>query len=444
MYEELVKEIFTRFPSVQKDGFMKGAYKPGLEAMREFNAAMGDPAGKLKVIHVAGTNGKGSVANMIASALTEAGYKTGLYTSPHLVDWRERSRINGTMIPKDYAEAFLVKWKPYFTEHNLSFFEITTGLALKWFADENTDFAVLEVGLGGRLDSTNIVTPVVSVITSIGLDHCALLGNTLEAIAGEKAGIIKPGVPVIIGETRPETQKVFDAKADETGSPIIYAQETTPRLWDRRREILDAMDLRAPVQEKNLRTVLCALEEISRLRPSDFARNDKADGTPVISTERSEWRDLIHGIEHTAALMHFHGRWERLQKEPEVIADIGHNAHALRSNFETLEATGRPLFIVYGIMADKDLDAILPLMPRKARYIFVTPDTPRARKADDILERFLDYTCGSARNDKRATTAPSVKAGVEMALREAGKDAIIYIGGSAFVVAEALQGTELE
>ena len=444
MYEDLVKEIFTRFPSVQKDGFMKGAYKPGLEAMREFNAAMGDPAGKLKVIHVAGTNGKGSVANMIASALTEAGYKTGLYTSPHLVDWRERSRINGTMIPKDYAEAFLVKWKPYFTEHNLSFFEITTGLALKWFADEKTDFAVLEVGLGGRLDSTNIVTPVVSVITSIGLDHCALLGNTLEAIAGEKAGIIKPGVPVIIGETRPETQKVFDAKADETGSPIIYAQETTPRLWDRHREILDAMDLRAPVQEKNLRTVLCTLEEISRLRPSDFARNDKADGTPVISTERSEWRDLIHGIEHTAALMHFHGRWERLQSEPEVIADIGHNAHALRSNFETLEATGRPLFIVYGIMADKDLDAILPLMPRKARYIFVTPDTPRARRADDILERFLDYACGSARNDRRATTAPSVKAGLEMALREAGKDAIIYIGGSAFVVAEALQGTELE
>ena len=462
MYEDLVKEIFTRFPSVQKDGFMKGAYKPGLEAMREFNAAMGDPAGKLKVIHVAGTNGKGSVANMIASALTEAGYKTGLYTSPHLVDWRERSRINGTMIPKDYAEAFLVKWKPYFTEHNLSFFEITTGLALRWFADEKTDFAVLEVGLGGRLDSTNIVTPVVSVITSIGLDHCALLGNTLEAIAGEKAGIIKPGVPVIIGETRPETQKVFDAKADETGSPIIYAQETTPRLWDRHREILDAMDLRAPVQEKNLRTVLCTLEEISRLRPSDFARNDKADGTPVISTEpnlpvistepnlpvisteRSEWRDLIHGIEHTAALMHFHGRWERLQSEPEVIADIGHNAHALRSNFETLEATGRPLFIVYGIMADKDLDAILPLMPRKARYIFVTPDTPRARRADDILERFLDYACGSARNDRRATTAPSVKAGVEMALREAGKDAIIYIGGSAFVVAEALQGTELE
>ncbi len=424
MYEELVKEIFTRFPSVQKDGFMTGAYKPGLEAMREFNAAMGDPAGKLKVIHVAGTNGKGSVANMIASALTSAGYKTGLYTSPHLVDWRERSRINGTMIPKDYAEAFLVKWKPYFTEHNLSFFEITTGLALKWFADEKTDFAVLEVGLGGRLDSTNIVTPVVSVITSIGLDHCALLGNTLEAIAGEKAGIIKPGVPVIIGETRPETQKVFDAKADETGSPIIYAQETTPSLWERHQEILDAMDLRAPVQEKNLRTVLCTLD--------------------VILTERSEWRDLIHGIEHTAALMHFHGRWERLRKEPEVIADIGHNAHALRSNFEALEATGKPLFIVYGIMADKDLDAILPLMPRKARYIFVTPDTPRARKADDILERFLDYACGSARNDKRATTAPSVKAGVEMALREAGKDAIIYIGGSAFVVAEALQGTELE
>jgi len=367
------------------------------------------------------------VSNMIAAALTSAGFKTGLFTSPHLVDWRERSRINGAMIPKDYAEAFLTQWKPYFTEHDLSFFEITTGLALKWFADEHTDFAVLEVGLGGRLDSTNIVTPLVSVITSIGLDHCALLGDTLEAIAWEKAGIIKPGVPVIIGEKRPETEKVFNAKAAEMHAPIIYADETEPRLWDRRQEILQAMDLRAPIQEKNLRTVLCTLEEI-----------------PVISTKRSAWRDLIYGIEHTAALMHFHGRWERLQKEPEVIADIGHNAHALRSNFEALEAAGRPLIIVYGIMADKDLDAILPLMPKAARYIFVAPNTPRARRADDILQRFLDYAFGSARNDRRATTAPSVKAGVEQALREAGKDTIIYIGGSAFVVAEALQGTELE
>ena len=420
MYEDLVKEIFNRFPSVQKDGFLKGAYKPGLEAMREFNAALGDPAGKLKVIHVAGTNGKGSVANMIAAALTSAGFKTGLYTSPHLIDWRERSRINGVMIPKDYAEAFLTQWKPYFTEHNLSFFEITTGLALKWFADENTDFAVLEVGLGGRLDSTNIVTPVVSVITSIGLDHCALLGNTLPEIAAEKAGIIKPGVPVIIGETHPETKTVFEAKAADMNAPITFADQSEPRLWDRRREILDAMDLRATVQEKNLRTVLCCLEEILRC-----AQNDK----------RGAQNDtlLIYGIEHTAALMHFHGRWERLQKEPEVIADIGHNAHALRSNFETLEATGRPLIIVYGIMADKDLDAIIPLMPRSARYIFVTPSTPRARKAEDILER-----CGFGE------TAPSVKAGVERALKEAGKDTIIYIGGSAFVVAEALQGTELE
>jgi len=428
MYEDLVKEIFTRFPSVQSSGFMTGAYKPGLEAMREFDRALGEPSKALKVIHVAGTNGKGSVANMIAAALTSAGYKTGLYTSPHLVDWRERSRIDGKMIPKDYAEAFLTEWKPYFTEHDLSFFEITTGLALKWFADEHTDFAVLEVGLGGRLDSTNIVTPVVSVITSIGLDHCALLGNTLEAIAGEKAGIIKPGIPVIIGEKRPETEKVFSAKAAEMHAPVIFAEEAEPLLWDRREEILSAMDLRAPVQEKNLRTVLCTLEEILR-----FAQNDKADA-------------ILYGIEHTAALMHFHGRWERLQSEPEVIADIGHNAHALRSNFETLEATGRPLIIVYGIMADKDLDAILPLMPKAARYIFVAPDTPRAMRADDILKRFLDF----ARNDKAdarndsATTAPSVKAGVERALREAGKDTVIYIGGSAFVVAEALEGTELE
>ena len=428
-YEELVKEIFTRFPSVQKDGFMSGAYKPGLEAMREFDKALGQPSKALTVIHIAGTNGKGSVANMIASALTAAGYKTGLYTSPHLLDWRERSRIDGEMIPREYACDFLQKWKPYFTGHGLSFFEITTGLALKWFADSATRFAVLETGLGGRLDSTNIVTPAVSVITSIGLDHCALLGDTLEAIAREKAGIIKPSVPIIIGETRPETKPVFDAKAHETASPIIYADVAFPRIWDRRKEILDAMDLRAPVQERNLRTVLCVLDVLQGMGSLDTALDDK----------------LIYGIEHTAALMHFHGRWERLREKPEVIADIGHNAHALKGNFAALKATGRPLIIVYGIMADKDLDAILPLMPLDARYIFVAPETPRAMGAEEIRRRFLDYASGSARNDTPSvTTAASVKAGVMEALKEAGEDTLIYIGGSAFVVAEALQGMELE
>ena len=407
-YEDLVQDIFRRFPSVQKEGFKPGAYKPGLEGVRDFDKVLGSPSGAIKTIHVAGTNGKGSVANMLAAALSAAGYRTGLYTSPHLVDFRERCRIDGEMIPKEYVHAFLEKWKPYFEAENLSFFEITTGLAFRWFADSKVDVAVIECGLGGRLDSTNIITPVLSIITSIGLDHCALLGNTLQEIAAEKAGIMKPGVPCVIGETNPETAPVFDAAAK---GPLVYADKAKPWLWGRHKEILEAMDLQAPVHRKNLRTVLCALELLQQEFPGN---QDK----------------FIYGIEHTAALMHFHGRWERLQEKPLVIADIGHNAHALASNFKALKATKRPLIIVYGIMADKDLDSIIPLMPRKARYIFVAPDTPRALPAEEIKRR--------AKGLRNTITAPSVKAGIKMAMNEATDDTIIYIGGSTFVVAEAL------
>ena len=463
-YEQLVQDIFKRFPSVQKEGFKPGAYKPGLEGMRDFDAVLGYPSRAIKTIHVAGTNGKGSVANMLASALSAAGYRTGLYTSPHLVDFRERARIDGEMIPRDYVKAFLEKWKPYFEAENLSFFEITTGMAFRWFADSHVDVAVIECGLGGRLDSTNIITPVLSVITSIGLDHCALLGSTLAEIAAEKAGIMKPGVPCVIGETHPETAPVFDAVASVQNHPetwpqasvtscqatktpknvasdvsyimpghenaqkrglgvqLVYADQVEPPLWERREEILAAMDLQAPVQRKNLRTVLCALDLVRDMFPGDEQK-------------------FIYGIEHTAALMHFHGRWERLQEKPLVIADIGHNAHALESNFKALEAMNRPITIVYGIMADKDLDSIIPLMPRKAKYIFVAPDTPRALSAERILARYNEIA-GQAGNDastgNEARTAPSVKIGIKMAMEQADDNTVIYIGGSTFVVAEAL------
>ena len=456
---------------MQKEGFKPGAYKPGLEGMRDFDKVLGEPSKQIKTIHVAGTNGKGSVANMLASALTSAGYKTGLYTSPHLVDFRERARINGEMIPRGYVQEFLEKWKPYFEAENLSFFEITTGMAFRWFADSHVDIAVIEAGLGGRLDSTNIITPLLSIITSIGLDHCALLGNTLAEIASEKAGIIKPGVPCIIGESNPETDPVFDAAASSlaltcppktpnrwTNSPkcqlvhqkrqiggqtaqitnlstknaksvdgmLVYADRVEPWLWDRHEEILQAMDLQAPVQRKNLRTVLMALDVLGQsrlnLRHSRLNFRHSRLGPGISFEER-----MLYGIEHTAALMHFHGRWERLREKPLVIADIGHNAHALKSNFAELEAMKRPLTIVYGIMADKDLDSIIPLMPREAKYIFVAPDTPRALPAEDIRRR-----CG------RGVIAPSVKAGMEMAIEEATDDTVIYIGGSTFVVAEVL------
>ena len=476
-YEDLVQDIFKRFPSVQKEGFRPGAYKPGLEGMIGFDEVLGNPSRGFRSIHVAGTNGKGSVANMLAAALTAAGYKTGLYTSPHLVDFRERARINGEMIPREYVQEFLEKWKPYFEAENLSFFEITTGMAFRWFADSHVDIAVIEAGLGGRLDSTNLITPELSIITSIGLDHCALLGNTLQEIAREKAGIMKPGVPCIIGESNPATDPVFDAaahhlamtcqvnhqlehqngqigaqthqnanlstktailvsKLEHGGDMLVYADRVEPWMWERHEEILAAMDLQAPVQRKNLRTVLTALDilkidSFGGLRPPQNDRREARNDKDCCHSERSERicveERIIYGIEHTAALMHFHGRWERLREKPLVIADIGHNAHALASNFQALEAMNRPLIIVYGIMADKDLDSIIPLMPKRARYIFVAPDTPRARPAEDIRRR-----CGGG------ITAPSVKAGMEMALEEATEDTVIYIGGSTFVVAEVL------
>ena len=414
-YQALVQDIFRRFPSVQKEGFTAGAYKPGLERMQAFEEALGHPTRQFRSIHIAGTNGKGSVANMLASALSSCGLKAGLFTSPHLLDFRERMVVS-SMIPKSYVYDFLTRWMPWITEHQLSFFEITTGLAFKWFADEGVDVAVIETGLGGRLDSTNILEhPDLTVVTSIGFDHMALLGNTLAQIAGEKAGIFKPGVPAVVGETRPETAPVFEAAAK---GPLCFADQIQPPLWERRAAVLAAMDLQAPVQEKNLRTVLTALD-ILRRQP----------GYEKLSSSEA----LLDGIIHTARNMGFHGRWERLSLRPCVIADIGHNAHALRSNFARLEECVRDgqndgLIIVYGIMADKDLDAILPLMPRDARYIFTTPDTPRALPAEEIMRRFQGT----------ALCIPSVAEAVRQALAMATPDTLIYIGGSTFVVAEAL------
>ena len=431
-YETILQEIFLRFPSVQNVPFNQ-AYKPGLEGMLAFDQALGCPSKALKCIHIAGTNGKGSVANMLASALFACGYRTGLYTSPHIEDFRERARINGEMIPKEYVFGFLKQWKPYFEEHSLSFFEITTGLALKWFADEAVDVAVIEVGLGGRLDSTNIITPLLSVVTTIGLDHCSLLGNSLAEIAAEKAGIFKPGVPALVGEATPETLPVFEAHAQ---GPLFIADKNhlpsrTKSFSPEKRSknfcptpeidvfcLLQRMDLQAAVQRKNLKTVLSAVE----LLKNDFPKLEE--------TEKVEY-----GIANTAKLMHFHGRWERLREKPLVIADIGHNAQALESNFRQLEAScSEPPVIVYGIMADKDLDAIIPLMPRRASWIFTTPSTKRALPAAEIAKR-------AGMPDVRVID--KVADAVKEALRLAGETRTIYIGGSTFVVSEA-EGTIIE
>ena len=403
-YNSLIEDIFRRFPSVQKDGFTSGAYKPGLDRMLSFDRFLGYPSRQFKSIHIAGTNGKGSVANLVASALQSCGLSVGLFTSPHILDFRERIRVNGK-IPMEYVFKQLTSWMPWIVEKDLSFFEITTGLAFKYFADSGVDYAVIETGLGGRLDSTNILEqPELSIVTSIGFDHMALLGDTLPKIAAEKAGIFKEGVPALIGEALPDTRPVFESKANGF-CPLYFAEEMDPPFWDRREEILSQMDLAAEVQRQNLRTVLSALDILG------------------IHDKR-----VLDGIIHAARNMEFHGRWERLQKEPLVIADIGHNAHALRHNFAQLEAQNRPLIIVYGIMADKDLDAIIPLMPRIATYIFTSPATPRALPAQEIANHF----------GAPATVIDNVQDAVRKALELATPDTIIYIGGSTFVVSEAL------
>ena len=442
-YRALLEEIFQRFPSVQKTDFAT-AYKPGLAGMEAFCEALGHPERAFKSIHVAGTNGKGSVASLLTAALAGVGLRTGLYTSPHLVDFRERARIVAgdafDLIPKDYVFDFLTTWEPYFIEHGLSFFEITTGLAFKWFADSGVDAAVIETGLGGRLDSTNVITPELALVTTIGLDHCALLGNTLEAIAGEKAGIFKPGVPALVGESNPETDPVFDDKAWML-CPLTYADKVRPSLWHRRQDILKKMDLQADVQEKNLRTVLAAVDILKQI-PGFKALAD---------TE-----GVLAGLAGAARRTGFRGRWERLSELPFVICDIGHNPQALQYNFAQLrryveEGRCSSLIIVYGIMADKDLDGILPLMPADATYIFTAPQTARALPAGELLKRYTAFQGG--RPSLRTYAADSVRQAVQMALQlaqtlsqqtnrsaSASKPVppLVFIGGSAFVVAEAL------
>ena len=400
-YARLLEELYTRHPSVQNKGFTTGAYKPGLEGMMQLDAALGHPAQRLRAVHVAGTNGKGSVSSMLAAALAGAGLRVGLYTSPHLADFRERIKLvepgGWSMIPREEVFRFLTERERDL--EGLSFFEITTGLAFKWFDDIQVDIAVIEVGLGGRLDSTNILTPELAVVTSIGLDHCALLGGTRGAIAAEKAGIFKPGVPALCGERDDETAPVFETRASVVPCPLFFAEDFDAELFD--------TDLTGPCQAANLRTALAALQLLG------------------IDPDRD-------ALAHTAARTGLRGRWERLCDDPEVICDIGHNPPALEINFRRLRESGRPLFIVFGIMADKDLAGIRPLMPPDAHYFLVAPKGDRALPADVLESRLQGLSC---------TVCGDVKAGVRQALDAASRTpgSILYIGGSNFVVAEAVE-----
>ena len=432
-YRRLTEDLFRRFPSVQKGGFSGGAYKPGLQNMKDFAAALGNPQDTYRTIHVAGTNGKGSVCNMLASVLRSAGYKVGLYTSPHILDFRERMRVDGEMPPKEWVTAFIKEWMPWFDSRALSFFEITTGMAFKWFAESGVDAAVIETGLGGRLDSTNIIDPDLAIVTSIGYDHCDLLGSTLAGIAAEKAGIFKPGVPALVGETDGETAPVFDS-ASWMFCPLTYADRAKPSLGYRQKAILSRMDMKGEYQAMNLRTVLVAVDI---LKGMSFYHRLRDDGK------------VEDGIIHAASAMHFRGRWERLSLQPYVITDIGHNPPALKHNFAQLEALVKggsfgSLIIVYGIMADKDLSSILPLMPVDATYVFTAPDTPRALPAENLLSACRAYRQSKGLSSERLYCAESVRDGVRMALSLAqvmggSVPPLVYIGGSTFVVAEAVK-----
>lgn len=369
--------------------------------------AIGSPSKQITAIHIAGTNGKGSVSSMLASALSASGKRIGLYTSPHLVDFRERARIVSPrgfeLVPAEYVWNFIEKYEPIFEQR--SFFEITTALAFKWFADSEVDLAVIETGLGGRFDSTNIIVPQLSVITSIGLDHCAILGNTRAEIAYEKAGIIKGGVPVVVSVKDLETAPVFEAEAQSKSSPIYFVDTDDNAIneYD--------LDLRGPYQGMNLATVLKSLEVL---------------GVDVDKT----------AIEKTASRTGFRGRWEKLLDNPETICDIGHNPPALKINFDKLKKCARPLIMVYGIMADKDLDSIAPMMPVAAKYILVAPITARALPAEELQRRLK-----SLRPELDTVASKDIETGLSMAvnLSKEFDNPLIYIGGSTFVVCEAIK-----
>ena len=428
-YNDKLESIFTRFPSVQKVPF-GDAYKPGLDHMIRFAALLGDPQGNFRTIHVAGTNGKGSVANMLASALSSAGLKVGLYTSPHILDFRERMRILDppSLVPKEYVYDFLCRYEKDMDELDLSFFEITTGLAFKWFSDENVDVAVIETGLGGRLDSTNIIMPDLSVITSIALDHCALLGGTLEEIAGEKAGIFKQGVPALVGEYLPETLPVFEAKASQTGSSLYLAEDMDLSMSDLVPSIIQDMDLRGAYQAKNLRTVLAAVD-ILKDNPFYSGLSDR--------------ETVVDAIIHTASRAGFHGRWEMVCKEPMVIADLGHNPAALKGNFSQLESMMESgefssLIIVYAVMADKDLDGIMPLMPADAIYVLPELKTTRALPAEETARRLEAFFKGSGKPCQIVRGGP-VEEAIPVALSlDKNRKSLIFIGGSTYLLSEAL------
>ena len=407
-YQETTEYLFNSTPVFEKIGAK--AYKPGLQTTHALDEHFGHPHHQYKTIHIAGTNGKGSCSHTIAAILQSQGYKVGLYTSPHLVDFRERIRVNGECLPEQYVIDFVEENRAFFEPLHPSFFELTTAMAFKYFAEQKVDYAVIEVGLGGRLDCTNIITPVLSVITNISFDHTQFLGNTLAEIAGEKAGIIKPDVPVVIGEYIEETRPVFEKVAEERHSPILFAQDEDTAI-----EV--DMELKGSYQERNRKTILAALNVLRQ--------------TMTISDEA-----IRNGFGHVCELTGLRGRWEKLGEAPLVICDTGHNLAGwkyLATQINDVDAQVK--HIVFGMVDDKDVEHVLQLLRDKlkngVKFYWTQPSTKRAIPVEKLRDTALKYNL-------YGEMYHSVKEAYMTAKANAKNDDFIFVGGSSYVVADLL------
>lgn len=430
-YSETIDFLFNQVTSFQQVG--AAAYKPGLERVEEFCRLLGNPHNDYHTIHIAGTNGKGSTSHMMASVLQQAGYRVGLFTSPHLKDFRERVRVDGEMISEQEVVGFVERNMPEIKRLGLSFFEITAAMAFEHFARQNVDVAVIETGLGGRLDATNIITPLVSVITNIGLDHTDLLGSTLQAVAAEKAGIIKRGVPVVLGERSEEYNGVFVKRAEELSAPLYFAQEQCRVLEqgvadDMQRFVLQRdrdcarfdvkLDLMGEYQYNNLITASAALDVLDKLTPLTISRRAYLEGLRSVSRSTS-----------------LAGRWQVLSAEPYMVCDTGHNAHGIKYVAKQLQGLAErysKLYCVVGFAKEKNLNEVLPLLPTQAYYIFTQASSPRALPAVSLAEQAAEF---GLKGEVVSNVADAI---AEVQKKATAKDAI-FIGGSNFIVGEIPQ-----
>jgi len=401
-YTETLEWLFSQLPAYQKIG--KSAYKADLSNISKLVEYLGNPHEQFKSIHVGGTNGKGSSSHMLASVLYEAEYKVGLYTSPHLKDFRERIKINGELISESDVVSFVNEHQSFFEENSLSFFEMTVGMAFDYFAKEKVDIAIVEVGLGGRLDATNIITPEVSLITNIGIDHTVFLGNSLKSIASEKAGIIKMKVPVVVSETQSRIKSVFIEKASEVNADLFFADDELLKVYD--------TDLMGNYQSHNSKGVVIVLRQ---LKIFNILEEHIVSG-------------LLNVVRNTGLL----GRWQVLQEQPKIICDTAHNAEGLSLTMgQLLKESHDELRIVFGVVSDKDLASVLPLLPKNAHYYFCAPSISRAMSVDVLYKAAIDYGLSGAKYD-------SVIEAFTASKNHSFPGDVIYVGGSTFVVAEIL------